>query len=103
MIENSLDEKNTELYNSLNIAGVQFDSIIDTNFNSWAVQPVYKFKIVANNAEPSPSSLAHELLHIYIVMLTVLWIHSQLLIYLNQIIQDLKLNVYLIFRIYWLT
>lgn len=65
MIENSLDEKNTELYNSLKSAGVQFDSIIDTNFNSWAVQPVYKFKIVANNAEPSPSSLTHELLHIY--------------------------------------
>ncbi len=64
-IEESLDEKNTELYETLIQNNIQFDFIIDNNSESWKIQPVYKYKIVANNSQKSSSSLAHELLHVF--------------------------------------
>lgn len=64
-IEDSLDERNQKLFSALSSNGVEFEFEMNEEFISWAVQPKYKYKIVANSNENSPASLAHELLHIY--------------------------------------
>lgn len=61
---NSIDEKNNDLLTELEKAGVQIEFEIKNEFKSWAVNSLPKYVIAANNAEPNPEGLAHELLHI---------------------------------------
>jgi hypothetical protein len=61
---NSVDDKNSILLNELESNGVQIDFENKSDFKSWAVQPRYKYGIVAPNHQANPESLAHELLHI---------------------------------------
>ena len=62
--DNSIDSKNRNLLNELTKAGVEIDFEENTDFKSWAVQPKYKYRIVAPNKESDPEALTHELLHI---------------------------------------
>lgn len=63
-IENSLNERNQELYNKLIAAGANISFEIDGDADSWYVQEKLSFKIGSPDDNPNPASLAHELLHI---------------------------------------
>jgi hypothetical protein len=60
----SIDEKNAELLNELESAGIQIEFEIRKDLQHWGVQPRYKFAIAAPDENSSPEMLAHELLHI---------------------------------------
>lgn len=63
-LENSIDDRNKELFEKLTGAGFDISFTIDNTAHTWYVREKTSFQIGSPDNNPNPAAMAHELLHI---------------------------------------